>query len=257
MGNISTRKAVAKRFTCHEVWGGNERAELDIDFGRLTGYLLSLPYQTDKGGDLYFLSLCDQEMLSKIVVADVAGHGEIVSQVAAGLRTLLRQNVNEVDNTKLLVSLNESLRHKPLKGKFVTMVAATFNGHNGNFVYAYAGHPTVLRFNSALGRWQFLDAVETYNSGVPLGIIGDTEYIQMKTRLNDGDILLFYTDGIVDVKKTSEERLSINGLLELLQRAARDHRTPRQMADSLIKEIAESCEGSFTDDVTLLILKVN
>jgi serine phosphatase RsbU (regulator of sigma subunit) len=248
--------ASTKKFICHEIWGGNKHVAEDVEFGRLKGHLVSLPFESNEGGDIHFLSLCDQEMLAKIVVADVAGHGQIVSKIALELRNLLRANLNEVDNSKLLVAVNDTLRHKLREGKFVTMVAATFNGKNDDFIYAYAGHPTIFRFNSSSGRWQFLEPVEERNSGIPLGILGNTEYIQMKARLKKGDMLLFYTDGLLDVKKSSGELLNVNGLLEICQKVATDHPNPRQAATSLIKHIEESCEGGFTDDVTLLTVEV-
>lgn len=245
-----------KKFKCREIWGGNKRVAEDIEFGGLKGYLLSLPFESNEGGDIHFLSLCDQQMLAKIVVADVAGHGRIVSKIARELRNLLRANLNEVDNSRLLVSINDMLRHKLREGKFVTMVAATFNGHNDDFICAYAGHPTVFRFDSSSGRWQLLEHVEERDSGIPLGILGDTEYIQMKAKLKKGDRLLFYTDGLLDVRKNSKERLDVNGLLEACQKVTTDHPNPRQIATSLIKHIEESCEGGFTDDVTLLAVEV-
>lgn len=245
-----------KKFTCHEIWGGNKCVAEDVEFGRLKGHLLSLPFESNEGGDIHFLSLCDQEMLAKIVVADVAGHGEIVSKIALELRNLLRANLNEVDNSKLLVAVNDTLRHKLREGKFVTMVAATFNGENDDFIYAYAGHPTVLRFDSSSGMWQFLQPVEERNSGIPLGILGDTEYIQKKAKLKKGDRLLFYTDGLLDVRRNSGERLNVNGLLDACQKVTTDHPSPRQVAASLVKHIEESGEGGFTDDVTLLAVEI-
>ncbi len=246
----------AKKFTCREIWGGNRRVSEDVEFGRLKGHLVSLPFESSEGGDIHLLSLCDQEMLAKIVVADVAGHGQIVSRMATELKNLLRANLNEVDNSKLLTGINHTLRHKLREGKFVTMVTATFNGENDDFVYAYAGHPTVLRFNSSSGRWQFLEHVEERNSGIPLGILGDTEYVQMKAKLEKGDMLLFYTDGLLDVRMKSGERLNVDGLLEICQKVMTDHPNPRQVATSLIEHIEELCEDGFTDDVTLLAVEV-
>lgn len=246
-----------KQFTCHEVWGGNQRIEQDVDLGKLRGRLLCLPYKSNEGGDIHFLSFCDQERLSKIVVADVAGHGEIVSAIALGLRNLLLENINEVDNSKLLISVNDTLRQRLSGGKFVTMVAATFNGETGDFVYAYAGHPTVFLFNSANSKWQLLRHVENGDSGMPLGIAGATEYVQMKTHLRGGDMLLFYTDGLLDIRRDSQERLTIHDLLEKCQEVTTENADPREIASSLIRHIEESGEGGFNDDVTLLVLEVS
>jgi serine phosphatase RsbU (regulator of sigma subunit) len=92
---------------------------------------------------------------------------------------------------------------------------------------------------------------------VPLGILGDTEYIQAKAKLYEDDVLLFYTDGVLDIRRKTEERLSINGLLEACQKVTDRDSAPRAMVTSLVRHLEEICEGGFTDDVTLLALKVS
>jgi len=248
--------ALEKKLVCREIWGGNERVDELVEFGRLKGRLLSMPFESSGGGDIHFLSLCDREMLSKIVVADVAGHGEIVSDIALELRNLLRENLNEIDNSKLLMSLNDALKHKLKEGRFVTMAAATFNGMDGDFIFAYAGHPTVLRYDAAECEWQPLESIEISNSGVPLGVIGDTEYFQAVAKIGKGDMLFFYTDGLIDVRKNGDERLSVEGLLDACRTVTPQRPDPAQIVTSLIEHIERTCKGGFNDDVTSLILQV-
>jgi serine phosphatase RsbU (regulator of sigma subunit) len=249
--------APGKKFVCNEIWGGNKRVADDVEVGKLKGYLLSIPYDSSKGGDIHYLCQCDPETIAKVVIADVSGHGEVVSLLAEEMRNLLRAHLNEVDNSRLLMSVNEALRRTLRDGRFVTMVAATYNGEKGDLIYAYAGHPTVLRLSATGGRWQFLQPVDERNSGVPLGILGDTEYIQAKAKLYEDDVLLFYTDGVLDIRRKTEERLNINGLLEACQKVTDRDSTPRAMVTSLVRHLEEICEGGFTDDVTLLALKVS
>lgn len=248
--------ADGKKLVCHEIWGGNHRADELIEFGKFRGRLLSLPYRAVEGGDIHFLSLCDQQTLAKIVVADVAGHGEIVSNIALELKNLLRDNLNEIDNSKLLMSLNDALRHRLKQGKFVTMVAATFNGEDGKFIYAYAGHPTVLRYDAATAHWQPLRPVETRNSGAPLGVIGDTEYVQAMARIGRGDMLLFYTDGLLDVKQGNGERLHLAELLEICRKVTSHSPDPGKILGSLVDHIENLGADGFGDDVTSLIVEV-
>ena len=243
-----------KRLVCREIWGGNEKADQSIEFGAFRGRLLSLPYESSRGGDIHYLSLCDQEMLSKIVIADVAGHGEVVADVALELRNLLRQNLNEIDNSKLLMSLNDSLSHKLKEGKFVTMVAATFHGADGSFIYAYAGHPTILRYDAAKADWQPLRPAERGASGAPLGVIGDTEYIQAMAKIFSGDMLLFYTDGLLDMKTRDDGHISAGNLIELCREVTAPRPDPDTVLTSLIERIEQT--GGFVDDVTSLIVQV-
>ncbi len=246
---VSTRKLV-----CHEIWGGAEKADQLIEFGAFRGRLLSLPYESIRGGDIHYLSFCDQEMLSKIVIADVAGHGEMVADIALELRSLLRQNIDETDNSKLLMSLNDSLSHKLKEGKFVTMVAATFHETDGSFIYAYAGHPTVLRYDAAKAYWQPLCRVEHGASGAPLGVIGGAEYFQATAKLFSGDMLLFYTDGLLDMKTRDNRHINASSLIELCREVTPISPDPDTVMTSLMERLEQI--GDFADDVTSLIVQV-
>jgi sigma-B regulation protein RsbU (phosphoserine phosphatase) len=247
----------AKKLVCREIWGGNKAVDQLVEFGRFYGRLLSLPYDSNGGGDIHFLSTCDRDMLAKIVIADVAGHGDIVSRIAVELRGLLRRNLNEVDNSKLLMSLNDSLGHTLKQGKFVTMAATTFRSDDGRFIYASAGHPTILKYDATRGDWQRLQPLERANSGIPLGIIGNTEYFQQITLLNKDDMLLFYTDGILDVKIAGNGRPSANELIDFCRKVTPPSPKPDEVLTSLITRIEQVSEGGFGDDVTALMVKVS
>jgi sigma-B regulation protein RsbU (phosphoserine phosphatase) len=243
-----------KRLVCREIWGGNEKADQLIEFGGFRGRLLSRPYESSSGGDIHFLSLCDRERLTKIVIADVAGHGELVSDVALELKNLLRQNLNEMDNSKLLVSLNDSLSHRLKEGKFVTMVAATFHGTDGSFIYAYAGAPTILRYDAAKSDWQPLRPTEHGASGAPLGVIDNTEYIQAMAKIFSGDMLLFYTDGLLDMKTRDNGHTSAGNLIDLCREVTPPRPDPDTVLTALIERIEQT--GGFGDDVTSLIIQL-
>jgi sigma-B regulation protein RsbU (phosphoserine phosphatase) len=245
------------QFQCREIWGGNGEVEQDIRIGSLKGYLLSIPYEAAAGGDIHFLSFCEETNISKIVLADVAGHGDIVSLAALELRALLREHLDEVDNSKLLQSINHSLRNKLPNGRFVTMVAATFQADERRLVYAYAGHPVPLWYNMKERKWQPLQS--DADAGVPLGIIGDTEYFQMEKMLDHGDLLLFYTDGLLNVRKEkdSQAQISTEEMLSLCQSVSESQVGPRAVVSSLISLIKENFKAAFTDDVTLLVVEIN
>jgi serine phosphatase RsbU (regulator of sigma subunit) len=252
---VPTNTAV-KKLVCREVWGGNSGIDQLVEFGRFQGRLLSLPYDSSSGGDIHILSTCNRDMFAKIVIADVAGHGKIVSDVAVELRNLLRRNLNEIDNSKLLMSLNDSLEHRLKDGKFVTMVAATLQSEDGAFIYAYAGHPTILRYDALSGDWQRLQPAERGSSGIPLGIIGNTRYFQEMTYVNKDDMLLFYTDGLLDIRTPDNGYLGAGDLIDICQKVTPPQPKPDEILTSLLDYIRRRGNGGFEDDVTSLIVKV-
>jgi serine phosphatase RsbU (regulator of sigma subunit) len=239
---------------CYEVWGGNGKVEREVQFSRLKGFLFGLPYKSAKGGDIHFLASCDDAEIAKIIIADVSGHGDIASRAARQIERLLHEYINELDDSKLLVSINDFLNRELRNGEFVTMVAATFHSHDRSLVYAYAGHPVLLRYNASRKQWQVLRPDP--GDGVPLGIIGNTNYLQLTARLSRGDMLLFYTDGLLSIKKDSGGQLSIEELIALCQEATSAHSNPRAIATALLDLIRAASTSGFNDDLTLLLLEI-
>jgi sigma-B regulation protein RsbU (phosphoserine phosphatase) len=60
------------------------------------------------------------------------------------------------------------------------------------------------------------DSVETFE-GLPLGLVPETEYEQMRVRLAEGDLLILYTDGITECANKTDKELGFEGLRELLR----------------------------------------
>lgn len=80
---------------CTEVWGGNSVADEVVRLPGLVALIHSKPAgAATTSGDVYYLSVCDKRMLSRVVLADVAGHDETVDGTAIKLRTLLKKHIN-------------------------------------------------------------------------------------------------------------------------------------------------------------------
>jgi hypothetical protein len=73
------------------------------------GWVHSRPLEpAPKGGDLYYLAVCSKGLLSRVALADVAGHGQAVSATAATLRDLVRKHMNALDQGVLMQEMNEA-----------------------------------------------------------------------------------------------------------------------------------------------------
>src|ERR1700757_643864 len=97
------------RLACLEVRGGNHLAAYSAELPGLTGWVSCHPLQpSPRGGDLYYMSACSQGFMARVVLADVAGHGDVVSTAAHRLRDALRQFVNQWDQSTLIRMLNDS-----------------------------------------------------------------------------------------------------------------------------------------------------
>ncbi len=92
---------------CMEVWGGSQLTARGVAFGGLDAWVHSKPYgNAQHGGDVYYASSCATGRVTRLLLADVAGHGISVAETAADLRTLMRRFVNRLDQTEFVRLLN-------------------------------------------------------------------------------------------------------------------------------------------------------
>src|SRR5690349_19404791 len=92
---------------CMEIWGGSDAVETSLISPGLDTWVYSRPFEgADEGGDVYYVSLCGGGIITRLIVADVSGHGAEVSEVSRALRTLMRQNINNKSQARLVKALN-------------------------------------------------------------------------------------------------------------------------------------------------------
>ena len=80
---------------CTEVWGGNRKVIRTVKMPSLIAWVASVPLnEGEGGGDLHYMSVCDYDLISRVALADVSGHGSEVDGVTQTLRNLMRKNIN-------------------------------------------------------------------------------------------------------------------------------------------------------------------
>ena len=90
-----------------EIWGGIEPVERTVATPGLDLWVFSQPFGGDEqGGDVYYVTLCGGGLITRIVVADVSGHGSSVAEFSSSLRSLLRKNINQKSQKRLVERLN-------------------------------------------------------------------------------------------------------------------------------------------------------
>src|SRR5262245_51213229 len=134
---------------CLEVWGGNRAVDNGVVMAGLDAWLYSRPYHDQAaGGDIHYVSSCAAGLITRVLVADVSGHGEAVADIANRLRGLMRRYVNYVDQTRFVEGLNTEFSEIAEAGGFATAVAATYLGAGDLFKVCNAGHPRPLWYRS-------------------------------------------------------------------------------------------------------------
>ena len=100
------------RLSCSEVWGGIKNTDLDACSAGMTISLYSSACEGGKGGDVYYFTVCGQDMLTRLVLADVVGHGQQVSQVSQWVYGQLAGRMDDPDQPALLSDLNSQVLAK-------------------------------------------------------------------------------------------------------------------------------------------------
>ena len=251
----------SQHMTCMEVWSGSQLTERGVQLGGLDAWVYSKPFgQAQRGGDVYYASSCATGRISRLLLADVAGHGNSVASIAADLRTLMRRFVNRLDQTEFVRLLNQQFAVHSEVGTFATAIVTTFFAPTRRLNVCNAGHPRPFLYRAAQREWSFLEydgpADRSTPRNMPLGILDLTEYDQADVELEPGDCLLAYTDALMESRDADGEMLGEAGLLRIV-RLLGDVR-PQELIDKLLKEIAERFpENLSEDDVTLLLVRAN
>lgn len=243
---------------CLEVWGGNRPLAEEIRLPGLSGWLYSRPHAgSAAGGDVYYVSLCSRGELARVGVADVSGHGDAVSRLAARLRELMQKHVNAWDQSEFVRDLNDSFGHEVSQGKFATAVLVGLHGPTGQLVLTNGGHPPPLWFHSRPPRWELLDnhcaTCADPLLDLPLGIIPGTQYRQSLVQLEPGDLLILYSDGLPEAKSPSGRLLTEEGLLKLAERLPTD--SPTAAGRGLVAAVEAYRGGAASDDETVVTLQ--
>jgi phosphoserine phosphatase RsbU/P len=253
-------KKPAEQMSCMEVWGGSQLTTRRVEMGGLDAWVYSKPFgQAQRGGDVYYASSCATGRITRLLLADVSGHGNAVASTAANLRTLMRRFVNRLDQTEFVRLLNQQFSALSEAGTFATAVVSTFFAPTQRLIVCNAGHPRPLLYRSEKQEWGFLGAEAANDdapNNIPLGIIGLTEYEQFDVELKTGDCVLSYTDALIESRDADGEMLGEAGLLRIMRLVGDVE--PQLLTKTLLREITDRYPDNLTeDDVTVLLVRAN
>jgi sigma-B regulation protein RsbU (phosphoserine phosphatase) len=246
---------------CMEVWGGSQLTSSGVELGGLDAWVYSKPFgEAQRGGDVYYVSSCATGRISRLLLADVSGHGQSVASTAADLRTLMRRFVNRLDQKELVRLLNEEFTALSSHGTFATAVVTTFFEPSRRLSLCNAGHPRPLLFRAQEGRWSLLgqhDHPEKKGlANIPLGMFQIAHYEQLDEELGLGDCLISYTDALIESRDADGQMLGEEGLLRIANLLG--DVPAEKLIPSLLQEIGERYpENLAADDVTVLVVRAN
>lgn len=253
--------APAAGIRCAEVWGGNRGIHTPVVLPGLRGVLYSRPCSGGRGGDIHYLSTCGSGLLSRICLADVAGHGDCVSKVGRQAHELLRRHVNWPDHRRLLEQLNVSLQRQGLHA-LTTAAVLTYYPPSRRLSFSYAGHPPAWHYSARRDAWRRLTLDEARSGrrkdafmNGPLAVQPDTVFSRSRLRADEGDRLLLVTDGVLEAHDGSHQHFGVDGM----ERFLGEHRSEDlgEVCEALLGALAARCgTPDFRhDDVSFVLLE--
>ena len=250
------------KFSCMEIWGGNKSIDKDFQTPGLEFSIFSQPCSNAKaGGDVIYTSQCASGRITRIVLADVSGHGQLASKTANDLRDLMRKYINYIQQSKFVESMNHKFNVLQTDEHFATAVVMTYFQPTRILQLSNAGHPPPLYYSSTKGSWSFIyqprDKQEEMED-IPLGILPSTCYSSEKVKLSVGDVILTYSDALIECPFHDGTLLGTDGLFNLvtkLEISQDSNSIVHELMDMIIESTGSKISNG--DDTTITVLKVN
>jgi len=219
---------------------------------------VSIPSQSVDGDFCDFFDL--GESIVDVVVGDVMGKGVPAALVGAGIKTSLQRCLLDLvmragkkdlpGPANLIRALDKLVCAELIQlNTFLTLCYARFDADEARMRYVNCGHPKIVHWQANEGVVRLLDA-----TAVPLGFTDSEAYVEQEVTLAVGDLVLFYSDGITDLKTEAGGRLGTSGFAEWI--GPRAHLALSDLTRELVDLQAASPGGvAIRDDFTCVAVR--
>ncbi len=204
---------------------------------------------TTVGGDFYdFFWAGDKSFVA--FLGDVCGKGIGAALLMAMTRSVLRTVLKLEGKFDISLSLtNNLLCEEDLQDNFITLLLVKFGRYFDSFSLMNAGHNPPLLYQRETDTF-----IELKEGGVPLGIFPNMVYPKKRVPFLSGDILVMFTDGVIEAKSKDGEEFGINRICDVI-RSTKD-KSAKEIKKKLMHELDRFCKDTEPyDDETLLIVK--
>jgi len=200
------------------------------------------------GGDYYdFFSLSEDRL--GIAIADVSGKGPAGALLMATLRAALASQIRlKISLRELAFYLNNFIYQSSANNKYITFFYGEIDYEGGMLNYINAGHnpPRIITKGKKV--------IDLPAGGLSLGFFPDRSYEEDKAKLNKGDILLLFTDGVSERTNLAGEEFGEGKLVNLIKKNQK--LDAQKLLDLIFDETEEfASQSAQEDDMTLVIVK--
>jgi len=201
------------------------------------------------GGDFYdFIPLENGKW--GLVIADVSGKGVPAALYMALSKALIRSSATTSTHPEDTVAhANRNIFDMSKANMFVTVFYSILDPNDMTLVYANAGHNPPFFMKNDDGNIIMLEA-----HTAPLGIVTDLTARSQMIKLNPGDLVIFYTDGITEAENTAHEQYDVRRLSDII--IANKHLASEKIIEMVNKDISVFVQDAPQhDDMTMIVIK--
>jgi sigma-B regulation protein RsbU (phosphoserine phosphatase) len=201
------------------------------------------------GGDYYdFIPIIENQM--GIAIGDVSGKGIPAALIMASFRaSLIAEIRNNYAIRSIMFKVNNLLFESTASDIYVTAVYGVLDTKNRIFTFTNAGHNAPI-LRHANGQMEYLT-----EGGVASGTFENSKYEERPLKLNPGDIMVFYTDGVTEAKNEKDEEFGTRRLKQVIDDSRQLSAT--QIQENIYKAVKDF-RGDLApgDDLTMIVIKV-
>ena len=205
------------------------------------------------GGDFFHIARLSDDTAG-ICICDVMGHGVRAALITAMLRALIETHAAEAaDPGRFLTELNsEFTRILKQTGTlvFATVLYSVINIKQSDARFARAGHPAPLLARRTAGEVGAVASGQA-SSGPAMGLIPNAQFKTSEAKLAPGDLLLFFTDGVVEVEDKAGRDFGTAGLRQSIQ--SNLNQPTQALLEAIISDVYRFGDSTvLTDDACLV-----
>ncbi len=200
------------------------------------------------GGDYYDVIHFDDKRVA-ILIGDVSGKGVPAALYAALASGIIRTRATrKYPPAKMLELVNKTLQQRPIATQYIALTYAIYDPERKQLTVANSGLPYAIRVRGE--EFSFLDV-----AGIPLGLFPNSTYRESVLDLQTGDLIVLYTDGIVERRNSSGEEFGLRRLAQvILEDRALE---PKELIRSIERKLETFGDGTAADDdQTIFVLKM-
>ncbi|MCW9065167.1 MAG: SpoIIE family protein phosphatase, partial [Ignavibacteriaceae bacterium] len=202
---------------------------------------------TEVGGDYYdFFNNGDNSLI--IVIGDATGHGLKAGTMVSVIKSLFISNAGDTTIKSFFEKCTQTIKQMHLGNLYMALSFVKIQ--NDQLVVSCAGMPPIYIYRNETKKVEPI-----LLKGMPLGAFDNFEYQDAKVKLNEGDTVLLFSDGLAELFNDKREMYDYPRIISTFEKIG--HNSSQLIIDDLVKEADKWRNGNPpNDDVTFVVLKV-